>query len=55
MSMLRARGAELLGVDLDAGDLGAGAEARRCGVADNIVRAGAEDDDQVGLAERIVK
>src|SRR5439155_6307131 len=38
------RGAQLLGVDLDARDLRVGAEARRCGVADDVIRARAEDD-----------
>jgi len=48
------RVAHLLGVDVDARDLRVGAEARRQGVADHMVRARAEDDDQIGLAERVV-
>ena len=48
------RVAHLLGVDVDARDFGGGAEARRQGVADHIIRAGAEDDDQIGLAECVV-
>ena len=48
------RHAELLGVDLDPGDLGVLVEARRCGMADHIVHPGAEDDDEIGLAKRAV-
>ena len=48
------RVAHLLGVDVDARDLRGGAEARRQGVADHVIRARAEDDDQIGLAERVV-
>ena len=47
-----ARGGGDLGrVDVDAGDLGAGVEPRRRGVADDVVHAGAEHDDEVRLAE----
>jgi len=48
------RVSHLLGIDVDARDFRAGAEARRQGVADHVIRAGAENDDQIGLAERVV-
>ena len=48
------RVAHFLGVDLDARDLRVGVEARRRGVADHVVRPRAEDDDQIGVAERVV-
>jgi len=54
MSMLRAELPHLLGIDVVARDLGTGAKMRRQRVADQIVGARAEDDDQIGLAERVV-
>ena len=48
----RARGrGDLGGVDVDAGDLGGRIEARGRGMADDVVHARAEHDDQVGVLE----
>ena len=41
-----------VGVDVDARDLGGRVEARRRGVADDVVHARAEHDDEVGVLER---
>ena len=46
------RSGDFIGIDIDARDLGADVEARRRGVADDVVHPGAEHDDQIGVAER---
>ena len=48
---LARRGGDFVGIDIDARDLGAGVEPGRCSVADNVVHAGTDHDDQVGVAE----
>ena len=45
------RGGDFIGIDIDARDLGAAIEAGRRRVADDVVHAGADHDDQVGVAE----
>ena len=45
-------GGDFLRADVDAGDLRIRSEARRRGVADDVVHPRAQHDDQVGVAER---
>ena len=52
ISILRGAVAISSRVDVDPRDLGVGAEARRRGVADDVVHARAEDDDEIGVLER---
>src|SRR6185437_5823583 len=46
---LARRSGDFIGIDIDARDLGAAVEAGRRGVADDVVHAGADHDDQIGV------
>ena len=49
---LSRRSRDLVGVDVDAGDLRRGVEARRRRMADDVVHPRADHDDEIGLAKR---